>query len=213
MAFTDFKTLTAVCRKFNYDVEYINFVKETDFLIDNFFLDYIKENLKDKSSFLNEYVICEDIIKPIIKVVARKNKLPIWSHIPLNVTEELSGIPDYIFAPAYPGNQEYKLPIACLGVAKKDKFAEGWGQTAAEMVAAQIANNNKDVPIYGLVTNGTVWEFGKLIGNMFSIEERPFSVENLNHIFNVLNWFFCEARNSADALLELESSKNIVYNE
>ncbi len=208
MAFKDFKTITEVCKKFNCDVTQAHFIKEKTIKIDDFFFKYIEDNLQNASSFLNEYVICEDIIKPIIKIVANENDLPIWSHIPLNVTDELCGVPDYIFALAYPGNQEYKLPIACLGEAKKDDFVQGWGQTGAEMVAAQIANKNKTVPIFGLVTNGKFWEFGRLEGDKLTIEKQAVSTtDDLQKVLNILNWFFCEAKKSANTLLEIEKGE------
>ncbi len=209
MAYTDFKNISDVCVQFECDVEKLSFIEEKKIDVNEVLLDYIKENLNDSSSFLNEYVICEDIIKPIIKIVAKENNLPIWSHVPFDVDKEkgLTGTPDYIFAPKERGGMRFKLPIVCLGEAKKDKFEEAWGQTAAEMVAAQIKNKNKEVPIYGLVSNGELWKFGKLIENKFIIEERPISVENLQHILNILNWFFCEARKSADILLEIEANE------
>ncbi len=207
MAFASFKTITDVCVKFDCDAEYENFISQKEIKIDQVLMNYIKSNFHKRSSYLNEYVICERLISPIIEMIADANDLPVWSHIPFNVTDELSGTPDYIFAPALPGRQKYKLPIACLGEAKKDDFDEGWGQTAAEMVAAQIANKNKEVPIYGLVTNGKFWEFGKLIENKFIMEDAPFSVKNLQQILNVLNWFFCEARKSADVLLDIEAKE------
>ncbi len=208
MAFTSFKTITDVCVKFDYDIEYKSFILQKEIKIDEVLINYIKNNFHQGSSYLNEYVICERLISPIIGMIADANNLPIWSHIPFNVTEELSGTPDYIFAPSLPGQQRYKLPIACLGEAKKDDFIEGWGQTAAEMVAAQIANKNKEILIYGLVTNGKSWEFGKLIGNKFIIEEKGISAtDDLQKVLNVLNWFFCEARKSADILLEIEAKE------
>ncbi len=208
MAFANFKNLSSVCVKFDCDMEYQSFIKEKKIEVHQVLLDFIKDNLFNNASYINEYVICENIIKPIITIPAKENNLPIWSHTPFYVTDELSGTPDYIFAPALPANQDYKLPIVCLGEAKKDDFTRGWGQTAAEMVAAQIANKNKEVPILGLVTNGTFWQFGKLIGNKFIIEEKAISVtDNLQNVLNVLNWFFCEARKNADILLEIEAKE------
>ncbi len=68
-----------------------------------------------------------------------------------------------------------------------------WGQTSAEMVAAQISNNNKKMPVLGLVTNGTTWQFGKLEENVFTIDERTFSAtNNFNKVFNILNCFFAK---------------------
>ncbi len=166
----------------------------------------IEENLKDNMSSLNEYVICERLISPIINLVANENDLPVWSHVPFEVDKErgLTGTPDYIFALAKRARMRFKPPIACLGEAKKDDFIQGWGQTSAEMVAAQIANKNTKIPIYGLVTNGILWQFGKLEENKFTIEEKSISAANLQKVFNILNWLFGEAKKNADILLEIE---------
>ncbi len=208
MAFANFKTISHVAYKFDCEIEYKSFISQKEIKIDEVLMNYIKSNFHEGSSYINEYVICERLISPIIGMVANANNLPVWSHVPFNVTDELNGTPDYIFAPGLPGNKDYKLPIACLGEAKKDDFIEGWGQTAAEMVAAQIANKNKEVPIYGLVTNGKSWEFGKLIGNKFIIEEKTLSVtDDLQKVLNILNWFFCEARKNADILLDIEAKE------
>ncbi len=209
MAYTDFKNISQVCETFDCDYEKKQFVEEKEIEVNDVLLNIITKNLKSNSSFINEYVICEDIIKPIIRIVADENRLPIWSHVPFDVDKEkgLTGTPDYIFAPALRGDMGFKLPVVCLGEAKKDKFDEAWGQTGAEMVAAQIENKNKETPVYGLATNGEIWKFGKLVGNLFTIDSRPISVENLQHVFNVLNWLFCESRKSADILLEMEAKE------
>ncbi len=209
MSYKDFKDISDVCEAFDCDYEKKKFVKEKEIRLNEYLIETIKENLKDNSCFINEYVICEDIIKPIIKPIAKAANLPIWSHVQFDVDKErgLTGVPDYLFAFAKRGMMQFKSPIACLGEAKKDDFTGGWGQTAAEMIAAQIANKNKDVTIYGLVTNGTFWKFGKLENKKFTMEESHVSVENLNTLFNILNWFFCEARKSADILLEIETKE------
>ncbi len=209
MAYTDFKNISQVCETFDCDYEQIQFVQEKEIKINDFYLEIIKKNFNNPSSFINEYVICERIISPIINFVGDENNLPSWSHVEFNVDKEkgLTGYTDYLFAPALRGGMGFKLPVVCLGEAKKDKFDEAWGQTGAEMVAAQIANKNKEVPIYGLATNGEIWKFGKLVGSLFTIDSRPISVENFQHVFNMLNWLFCESRKSADILLEIEAKE------
>ena len=52
--------------------------------------------------------------------------------------------------------------------AKKDNFEEGWGQCLAELVAAQKLNNNQHNLVYGVVSNGKMWEFGNLQDNLFT---------------------------------------------
>ncbi len=209
MAYTDFKNISQVCETFDCDLEKKEFVEEKKFECDEWIYNYISKNLETGTSYSSEASICEDIIKPIVKIVTDNNGLPVWSHVQFDVDKEkgLTGSPDYLFAPAMRGGVAFKLPVVCLGEAKKDKFDEAWGQTAAEMVAAQIANKNKEVAIYGLATNGKTWEFGKLLGDLFTIETKPISVNDLQQIFNMLNWLFCESRKSADILLEIEAKK------
>ena len=201
-----------MCETFDCDLEKEEFVEEKEIKINDFYLEIIKNNLKTGTSYSNEASICEDIIKPIVKIVTDHNGLPVWSHVEFNVDKEkgLTGTPDYLFAPAMRGGVAFKLPVVCLGEAKRDKFDEAWGQTGAEMVAAQIANKNKEVPIYGLVTNGETWKFGKLVGNLFTIEKRSISAtDDLERIFKFLNWLFCESRKSADILLEIEAKEKM----
>ena len=59
--------------------------------------------------------------------------------------------------------------------AKKGEVNAGWGQCAAEMIAAQKFNqaNGQAVPtIYGSVTTGTMWKFLKLTGQVLTILRR-----------------------------------------
>ena len=210
MSYVDFKNISDVCEEFDFDYEKKEFISEEKVELNKALVDMIEENLKDNMSFLNEYVICEEVIKPIINIVAKKHDLPVWSHVPFEVDKErgLTGTPDYIFALPKRGRMRFKPPIACLGEAKRDDFIQGWGQTSAEMVAAQIANKNTKTPIYGLVTNGKLWEFGKLEGNLFTIEEKGIlATDNLQKVLNILNWLFGEAKKNADILLEIEKGE------
>ncbi len=216
MGFTDFKNLSRVAYKFNCEVEKTNFIEQTEFDCEEWMFKYITKNIESGPSYSSEASICERIISPIINLIAEAHNLPVWSHVQLDVNKELDlvGTPDYLLAPALPGEEEYKLPIACIGEAKKDKFTEGWGQTASEMIAAQMLNKNKKVPIYGLVTNGSFWEFGKLEGNKLTLEKKAFSASrDLQEIFNVLNWFFCEASKSAEILLDIEAKELAANNQ
>ncbi len=46
--------------------------------------------------------------------------------------------------------------------AKQDNFEAGWAQCLAEMIAAQRLNETAQIIIYGIVSNGNLWQFGKL---------------------------------------------------
>ncbi len=38
----------------------------------------------------------------------------------------------------------------------------GWAQFLAEMIVAQRLNGENRVIVFGIVSNGTTWQFGKL---------------------------------------------------
>ncbi len=211
ISYSSFDELSDVCEMFEYEIEYNNFIKEKKVEINEFFKENILDDFADLTSHKNEYVICERLISPIISLISKNNKLKLWSHtnfkVKINKNLTFSGEPDYLWAlPTVRGGSKFSKTVACLGEAKKDNFLKGWAQAGAEMLAAQVRNKNKNIPIYGLVSNGALWQLGKLEKNIFTIDNRSFSAtDNLNKLFNVLNYFFCEVRKSADILQEIEN--------
>ncbi len=224
----DFKNISVVCE--NFDLKYLsqNFIKSKKFEINSYLKERLEEFFDDNSTFFSEVSICERIIFPIIYEVARKYDLPVWSQSPLNVNKQkkLTGITDFLIAPAIEGRLLFRNPIVCLGEAKKNDFEKGWGQVSAEMYAAQLSNidktkkqrekqqldfNNKllkkieSIPVFGLVTDGKDWEFGKLEKDKFTINKESFKTPSeLNKTFNSLNWLFSEARKNVDLLLSMD---------
>ena len=78
--------------------------------------------------------------------------------------------------------------------AKQDKFEEGWGQCLAEMITAQRLNDNQEMIIFGIVSNGRIWQFGKLQESIFIKNESFYSIQRLEQLFAVVNYIFkqCE---------------------
>ncbi|MEE6162542.1 hypothetical protein U9R62_14610 [Cylindrospermopsis raciborskii DSH] len=64
--------------------------------------------------------------------------------------------------------------------AKKDNFEEGWGQCLAELIAAQKLNNQLNQTLYGIVSNGKIWEFSKLEEDNFVKNIEEYSISNLD---------------------------------
>ncbi len=203
-SFKSFKDISDVCESLHLKHNITNFIEEKKCVIDDYYYQIIIDFFKDKGSFSSEASICERIIFPIIYKVATMNSLPVWSQLKFTVDKSLglTGVPDYIIAPAVEGGLRFKTPIVCLGEAKKDDFIGGWGQVGSEMFAAQTANKNKNIPIFGIVSNGHSWEFGKLEKNIITINENLLvTPRELQQLLNTLNWMFCEARKNADQLL------------
>ena len=75
-------------------------------------------------------------------------------------------------------------PPFCIAVeAKKDNFEEGWGQCAAEMVAAQKLNKDTEKPIFGIVTKGDKWEFAYLEKDFFMKETAFLTILQLQKLY------------------------------
>ncbi len=207
-SFASYKDISDVCEYLDIKYKQDNFIKTKSFSPKKYLLESLDEFYDDNSSFASETAICERIIFPIIYAPAKNNNLPVWSQLKFTVDKKrgLVGVPDFILAPPLEGAKRYKLPVVCLGEAKKNDFDQGWGQVGAEMVAAQIANKNSETPIFGLVTDGKIWEFGKLENKIFTLNKERFKTpRELDKVFNILNWMFCEARKNADQLLMLNS--------
>ena len=62
----------------------------------------------------------------------------------------------------------FDKPYFLVVEAKQDKSNGGWGQCLAELVAIQKINNDLEQIIFGIVSNGQVWQFSKLKGDVFT---------------------------------------------
>jgi hypothetical protein len=64
------------------------------------------------------------------------------------------------------------------------------GRCLAELIAAQKINGDDAFTVYGIVTDGKLWEFGKLCGDIFTKNAESFTVDDLARLFGVLNHVF-----------------------
>ena len=207
MAYTNYESLKQVTDEFGLKVKRIHFLKTKPFKVNEYYLEVLKRYFADGSSIASEIAICEKLISPIINEVAYANKLTVFSHVVFNLkgSESLKGIPDYLIGIKANDDTTLGTPIACLGEAKKDDFILGWGQVAAEMYAAQQANKEEDIdiPIYGIVSNGTVWQIGLLENSLLKIETNSYSGQS-QEIFDVLNWVFAVSYKNLSKVINLE---------
>ena len=70
--------------------------------------------------------------------------------------------------------------------AKKNDFEQGWGQCLAELVAAQKLNADPERIVYGIVTDGELWKFGRLAGSVFTLEPMGYTLTDLPELFGAL---------------------------
>ncbi len=102
----------------------------------------------------------------------------------------LNGTCDFLIARS---NSEVSIeaPVIVVIEAKKGELNAGWGQCAAEMVAAQRFNLAAAEPIkniYGSVTTGTQWQFLKLTDRQITIDVTEYSLLPVAQILGILHW-------------------------
>ncbi len=113
------------------------------------------------------------------------------NQLALAVDEVLSGTPDYIVASRSElGKTILEKPIVIVVEAKKNDFEQGWGQCLAELVAAQRLNETPKKPVYGVVTDANLWQFGKLVGNTFHKDPENFTIDDVAKVYEALECLF-----------------------
>ncbi len=200
----DFKNIVDVIKY--YDLSY----KKTKFIdyktiiplkLDDWFLEdlnfaLLNVSIEDKESFM-----CEFVIVPFLRKVWKMyNNLYLFSHVYLK-SKNYNVIPDYLITAKNKYGFKYiEKPLLVTVEAKFEKFNEGWFQATMQMLAAQELNDNKDIPIYGIVTTGSVWQFGKLENNILYQHPDSVSIENPEHISGILAYVFGECNKIAEKM-------------
>lgn len=152
----------------------------------------LKENIDLAVSINTEKARSEMIIAPILLEIRRKLNyhISLFSGIEFNVDpgKGLNGFCDFLMS-----NSQEQLfissPILTIVEAKNDNLKVGLGQCIAEMVAAQLFNQqegNEISIIYGAVTTGTVWQFLKLENKVVSIDLTEYFIRDIQKIIGIL---------------------------
>ena len=146
-------------------------------------------NLNEMPYDTSEAFICETLIFPVMREVWKvfKDDFMLWSHRSIVVNTELTGTPDYLIAKrSAQGMIFLETPYVAVVEAKKDDFTGGWGQCSLEMYALQKINDNPQITIYGIVSNGDSWEFASLLDTQFTKFTQEYKIQELDAIFSLL---------------------------
>ena len=201
MAFSDFKKISEVQEQFR-----IKYLTSDLFQIEaanpsEQFLQEFQFTIQNINVFSSEASRCEAIMFPVLREVykAYADNYALWIREPIIYDEILSGTPDYLIATKSElGMTVVGTPLIMLVEAKKNDFEQGWGQCLAELVAAQKINDAPDVPVYGIVSDGERWQFGKLVDDGFTQNRTTFSIDNLPALFGAINAVFKAASEAAE---------------
>ncbi len=199
MSFSSYKDIGEVLQEFQITYIEDNFMGEVEFRVSEYFREDLQTIMQDGVPNASEFSICENLIYPILKEVWKfyRSKFVLWGHKSLTYDENISGFPEYILARRSPlGKVVFDQPYFLLVEAKQDKFEEGWAQCLAEMIAAQRLNEQLPIIIFGIVSNGKVWQFGKLETNSFTRNKTFYTIQELDRLFAAVNYVFqqCETQ-------------------
>jgi len=197
MAFSNYKIIGEVLKEFQVFYTEANFIVETAFNVSNYFREDLELVMREGVVDNSEFAICENLIYPVLKEVWKQylNNFILWSHQALTFDNKLSGFPEYILAKKSPlGKVVFDKPYFILVEAKQDNFEAGWAQCLAEMIAAQRLNGELEIIVFGIVSNGGTWQFGKLEKNAFTRNITPYTIYELDKLFAAVNYVFqqCE---------------------
>ncbi len=202
MSYSSFQNIDQVREK--YPLKFVQGVILPDMVaeISTLLAENLRFALEMRDAQENEAFFVESLIFPLLQEAWKQNrKLKLWSHRPLNYDDVLFGEPDYFLAVRPQGISSTSLttPLLAVAQAKRDDFDKGWGQCLAEMIACQKLNNDETIPIYGIVTNGLLWQFGKLIGKHFTLHLLSYGISEPSKILGILNYIFAECEKQAVA--------------
>jgi hypothetical protein len=131
----------------------------------------------------------EFIVAPVLSELREQyqHRISLFSGVELNVdkSKKLKGFCDFIIG-GTPQQLFLEQPLITVVEAKKDDLHSGLGQCAAEMVAAQLFNQNAEKPIYGVVTSGTNWLFLRLIQQKLLIDLHEYPLGDASGVLGIL---------------------------
>jgi hypothetical protein len=197
MAFSNYQELGEVLQNFQIYYTEVNFIGETEFDIPSCFLKDLEIAMEDGLPDDSEFTICENLIYPVVKEVWKhyRTKFVLWSHKYLTDCENPDRFPEYILAKrSRLGKVVFDKPYLVLVDAKQDRFHEGWVQCLVEMIVAQQTGDRTNNAIFGIVSHGRLWEFGKLEGDKFICNRKSYTIQEIDRLFAAVNYVFqqCE---------------------
>ncbi len=152
----------------------------------------LKENIDLAVAINTEKARSEMIISPILLEVRRKlnNEISLFSGVDFNVDNQqgFNGFCDFLISLSK--EQLFvRAPVITLVESKNENLKSGLAQCIAEMLAAQLFNEQKQNAIkiiYGAVTIGTIWQFLRLEDKTISIDLTEYYIKDVKKILGIL---------------------------
>lgn len=194
MAYSNF-TLDMVRREFQLEiVESAGIFSEASTVVpqDRFMVE-LAEKVELAISSGTEKARSELIVTDVLFELRKhfNRRISFFSGIEFSVDAEqgLTGVCDFLVSLS-PILSFLEAPVIILVEAKRENLTTGFGQCAAEMLAAQRFNTEKGnaIPcIYGATTSGTEWRFLKLEGARLHIDRAVYPIAQCDKILGILS--------------------------
>jgi hypothetical protein len=162
--------------------------------------DFLKEDLRRLKAFdLETTESAKTLLIDALfaEIVPNYDRLKVWKAVLLE-TDSLTGVADYLIAPHY---VYLTTPLLCVAEAKRDDFVQGRAQCLAEMYACAWNNQQEGHPfeVFGIVSNGQIWQFYQLTPAGAVFESGLFTTERLPELLGILDHVCAEcAKNVPD---------------
>ena len=193
MAYSDFK-LSEIIQKFGLTLNEVSglFGDTLEEECSDLLTTILKDNIDLAVAINTEKARSEMIISPILLEVRRKlnYEISLFSGVDFNVDNQqgLNGFCDFLISLSK--EQLFvRAPVITLVETKNENLKSGLGQCIAEMLAAQLFNEQKQNGIkliYGVVTIGTIWQFLKLEDKVISIDLTEYYIKDVKKILGIL---------------------------
>lgn len=193
MAFSDYKHISQVQQQFQIKYREERFILAQPVEPPQMFLDEFNFNKENLDIYASEASRAELVILPTLREVYKPfaPQATLWIQKPINYDAILNGTPDYLLATRSElGKTVLAMPLLMVAEAKRNDFEQGWGQCLAELVAAQKLNGDPNLAVYGIVTDGRLWQIGRLLGDIFVQNDEAYSLDDMPALFGALHFVF-----------------------
>lgn len=207
MAFSDFKTIAEVQKKYRIRYTELDFIAAGDLSPPEAFVQDFEFNRENIDIFSSEASRSELIISPLLREIYKQHcqGYAFWIQKSIAYDEVLCGTPDYLFSHRSAlGKTVLETPIVAVVEAKRNDFEQGWGQCLAELVAVQKINDDPGRPVYGIVTDGNLWQFGRLSGDVFTKNAENFTIDKLSRLYGALEYLARTMEADDRAVLQID---------
>lgn len=190
MPFADYKTLGEALAALQVSEAEEVFVQPQPVSVSNYFRAELEVTLREFDVTCSEAAICEGLLFPVLKEAMKQftDVLGLWSHVSLYHGSEFLGVPDYVIAKRSPlSRRVLGTPYAMIIEAKKNDFDAGWGQCVAALHSLQQMNGDPTRVVYGGVSDGFIWRFGRLAGQTFTRHPQDYSLTRLDELLGALH--------------------------